>query len=356
MRAPLWVTLCCLLIPLQVPRFRNFDVFFGANQPGPWFAAVLGRLLGKPSVIYLAQALRILHPRAVDRENGIRIREGDTRFINALTRSAGWLIDRLDRLTLRMACAVLTNGEHVARWIRQVYGVQSIVCPAGCHPLPPDQLRYPLRWAGATELSNHTIPRPFILLTNRHSPMKRFEYALWALKTIRKQHPEARLVITGQETEYTAQLRYLARGLGLGEAVHFVGLVKEPELRRLYCEAAVYVYPSPEEDFGMGIVEAMAAGTPVVAWGNGGPTVTVRSGETGILVPPYDASAFAGALARLLGDPALNEKMGRAGHRRAAEFFSYARHVQTLEAVLLRAVRAPFGAFSPEEANVPGAP
>jgi len=165
--------------------------------------------------------------------------------------------------------------------------------------------------------------------------MKRFEYALWALKSIRRHAAEVSLVITGQPTEYTDQLRYLASGLGLESAVHFVGLVTETDLNRLYMEAAVYAYPSPEEDFGMGIVEAMAAGTPVVAWNNGGPTVTVKDGDTGFLVQSYDTQAFAECLLRLATERALAERMGRAGHNRARQMFSYELHNELVEGALV---------------------
>jgi glycosyltransferase involved in cell wall biosynthesis len=171
--------------------------------------------------------------------------------------------------------------------------------------------------------------------------MKRFEYAIWALKSIVRSAPDVRLVITGQETEYTDQLKYLVDGLGLAHAVHFIGLVKEEDLRRLYREAAAYVYPSPEEDFGMGIVEAMSCGTPVVAWNNGGPTVTVLDGKTGFLVDPYDTQRFAESLLRLVTSPALVERLGRAGHRRARQVFSYERHHEDLADALLRAVESP---------------
>jgi len=334
----IWVAVACLMIPFMAGRFRSFDVFFGANQPGPWLAFVLSRILHKPYVIYLAQALRILHPRIVDLENGMRIREGDTRFINALTRYVGRLVDWADRISVKHASVVLTNGDHVSRWIREVYGVENRVCSAGCHPIPLEVLEYATRWSGQIHVNGWTIPKPYVLLTNRHSPMKRFEYALWALKTIRRTAANVSLVITGQETEYTDKLRYLVDGLGLSHAVHFVGLVTEIDLARLYENAAVYVYPSPEEDFGMGIVEAMAAGTPVVAWNNGGPTVTVRDGITGFLVEPYDTEAFAERLLRLVSYPQVAEDMGRAGHSRARQLFSYERHVELLEQALLAAV------------------
>jgi len=336
---PIWVALTCLLIPFMAWRFRKYDVLLGANQPGPWLTFVVSRMLHKPYVVYLAQALRVLHPREVDKQNGIRIREGDTRFIAALTRLGGWFIGWADRLSIRNAAVVLTNGDHVGDWIRRVYSVENRVCPAGCHPLPVERLEYGGRWHGEVQVNGWSVPKPYVLLTNRHSPSKRFEYALWALKEIRKATPNLSLVITGQETEYTDQLRYLASGLGLESSVHFVGLVCERDLASLYQQAAVYVYPSPEEDFGMGIVEAMGAGTPVVAWNNGGPTVTVRDGETGFLVEPYDTQAFAECLLRLGMDAVLSERMGRAGNNRARQMFSYELHNELVEAALVEAVR-----------------
>jgi len=341
MKDPLWVSLSCVLIPALAWRFRSYNVFFGANQPGPWFAFVLAKLLRKPYVIYLAQALRLLHPRPVDLENGIRIREGDHRFLMALKWVAGRIIGKADQISTRSANLVLTNGEHVGRWIEQVYGVESRDCPAGCHPIQAGELEYQARWNGELRLNGVQIRKPFILLTNRHSPMKRFEYALWALKSILRIHPQVRLVITGQETEYTEQLRYLVHGMRIEPNVHFVGLVPETELARLYQEAAAYVYPSPEEDFGMGIVEAMAAGTPVVAWRSGGPTVTVVDGETGYLIEPYDTEAFAEKLLNLLTAPLLAEHLGRAAHLRAQRLFTYARHARILERALIMAIETP---------------
>ena len=339
MKDPLWLTLGCVLIPFMAWRFRQYDVFLGANQPGAWFAYVLSRILGTPYIVYLAQPLRLLHPRHVDLENGIRIREGDHHFLAALKQIAGRFINWADRTSVLHAHEVLTNGEHVGGWIKEVYGVENSVCPAGCHPIPHVDLDYSSRWIGKTHVNGTVVPRPFILLTNRHSPMKRFEYALWALKALRRQVPAVALVITGQETEYTKLLRYLVDGLGLKEFVHFVGLVTENDLLDLYRAAAVYVYPSPEEDFGMGIVEAMAAGTPVVAWKNGGPTVTVRHGETGFLAQPYDTEEFAESLHMLVSSAGLAEQMGRAGHLVSVASFSYDAHNKILERSLADAAR-----------------
>ena len=330
----LWVALSCLLIPFLAPRFRSFDVFLGANQPGPWLAFVLAKLLKKPYVAYLAQPLRLLHPRAIDEQNGLRIREGDHKFLMILRKLAGPIIDWADRISVCGAAAVLTNGSYVGSWIRRVYGVDVIDCPAGCHVDDPEILDYGKRWSGHIRVNGWQIPKPYVLLTNRHSPMKRFEYALWAMKSIIRVSPSATLVITGQKTSYTRLLEYLADSLGIGNSVRFVGLISESSLRRLYGQAAVYVYPSPEEDFGMGIVEAMAAGTPTVAWDCCGPTVTVDSGVTGYLVEPYDTEAFARRMLGLLTNRDIAERLGRSGNERASQLFSYARHIAVLGDVL----------------------
>jgi glycosyltransferase involved in cell wall biosynthesis len=340
MRDPLWIILSCLLIPLKAPSFRGFDILMGANQPGPWLAFVLSKILRKPYVIYLAQPLRILHPRTVDLENGLRIREGDARFLSVVTRVAGRLIDLLDRLSVRSASMVFCNGTHVSRWISSVYGVTTVDCPGGCHPIPEPELVDLDRLSGAIQINEATINKPYMLISNRHSPMKRFEYGLWALKRVQKRLPGLSLVVTGQETTYTSQLRYLAESLGLTDRVHFVGLVSEPELLNLYKNAAVYLYPSPEEDFGMGIVEAMAAGAPVVAWRNGGPTVTVRDGETGFLIKPYDTEEFANRIVELVTNPSLAAMLGRSAAQRARALFSYDRHIRLLERGMVRVLAA----------------
>jgi glycosyltransferase involved in cell wall biosynthesis len=173
--------------------------------------------------------------------------------------------------------------------------------------------------------------------------MKRFEYAIWAMKWILRQNPRVSLVITGQETEYTDQLRYLVDGLRIEKNVKFVGLVPERDLGTLYQNAAAYVYPSPEEDFGMGIIEAMAAGTPVVAWKNGGPTVTVKDRETGFLIEPYDSDQFAERLLLLVNSPSLVEQLGKAAHRRAVERFSYEQHCRIIAESAMAALKGSQG-------------
>lgn len=333
----LWILLSCLLIPVMAWRFRSYDVLFGANQPGPWYAWVISKMLGKPYVVYLAQPNRLLFPREIDIEVGLRLKEKDA--VLELIRDLGRrFISWADQISVSEASSMLTNGSYASGRIRSVYERSNQVCPAGCDPVPDSLLRYDARWAGAVRVNGTTVQKPFILLTNRHFPQKRFEYAIRALPYVLKEAVDFRLVITGEQTRYTDQLRTLVEAEGVSGRVHFVGLVDEKSLAVLYQQAALYVYPSPDEDFGMGIIEAMAAGTPVVAWNHGGPRVSVRDGVTGYLATPGDLPEFSERVVELARDRLLAERMGRAGHQRAKAKFSYERHIQVLQEALVSAV------------------
>ena len=90
----------------------------------------------------------------------------------------------------------------------------------------------------------------------------------------------------------------------------------------------------------MGVIEAMASGVPVVAWDRAGPTVTVESGRTGYLAAPGDLENYAAAITAYLSDPDANQETGRRAQQRAG-WFSWLRHVATVEQALLDACGFP---------------
>jgi glycosyltransferase involved in cell wall biosynthesis len=101
-----------------------------------------------------------------------------------------------------------------------------------------------------------------------------------------------------------------------------LGFVPHDELARLYARAAVVVVPSHREGLPLSVLEAMAHGRPVVASAVGGIPELVVDGVTGFLVQPGDVAALRAALERLLADPVLRRRMGRAGRRRVTELCS----------------------------------
>jgi glycosyltransferase involved in cell wall biosynthesis len=249
---------------------------------------------------------------------------------------------------------MLANGGYIAGVIEKIYGRKQVLCAAGCHPQPSKLLRTEPQSAyqGYFKVRGHTITKPYVLITNRHEPQKKFESVIQAMAQVSASAPQASLVIPGPFTAHTPRLVELAKQLGIEQKVLFLGQIPEPELQRLYREAAVYCYPAPEEDFGMGVIEAMAWGIPVVAWNHAGPTTTVLDGVTGFLAQPGNVESYAQAVAWLLLDPALRARMGEAAHDRVVRYFSWDRHVRILEKAARRAAGEPVEVKVPLELPV----
>jgi glycosyltransferase involved in cell wall biosynthesis len=163
--------------------------------------------------------------------------------------------------------------------------------------------------------------RDGVLYVGRITPHKGIDRLLRALP------PGASLTVAGSighdpdlpEREYPTLLRRLAAD----RRVRFIGPVADDDLPGLYRGAAVFVLPTVErtcygrpvavtELLGLTLLEAMASGTPVVASRTGGLPEIVRDGETGFLVPPGNVAELSDRIDRLLRDPALARRMGRA--------------------------------------------
>lgn len=329
-----------LAAPLLAWRFRGYDAFVGANQPGAWIAYCVARVLGKPYVVYLNQPNRLIYPRPIDVQTGWQTKR-DYAVLNVIIQRIKSFVGWADRVSFTAAETMLANGDYIAGLIERIYGRRPIVCPAGCHPQAAQELvglNPHSSYRGRFTINGQTVSKPFVLITNRHDPQKRFEYVIQAMVDVLKQVPEACLVIPGAETPHTPKLKALRDELGLRDKVLFLGVISEGELQRLYREAALYCYPAPEEDFGMGVIEAMAWGVPVVAWNRAGPTVTVVDGETGYLAQPYDVADYAQRMVQVLRDPLRRAAMGQAAHRRVRESFTWERHVTILLSALEQAM------------------
>jgi glycosyltransferase involved in cell wall biosynthesis len=327
-----------LLMPLYAWRFAGVDAIVGCNQPSAWIAWWAARLIDVPYVVYLNQPNRLVYPRNIDRETGW-VANADYRLLARIVLHATRFVAWADRRSVQEADQLLVNGDYIGDIIRGIYRREAIDCPAGCHvassgfPLPIDA-----RFSGGLTINGYPVRRPYVLLTNRHYPQKRFDLAIRAMAEVRKVHPRVQLVVPGPATAHTAVLKALAAELGLTDAVLFLGQIKEEELQRLYEGAAVYVYPAPEEDFGMGVIESMAKGVPVVAWDQAGPTVTVGPG-TGYLAEPLQVSDYAHGIVSLLNDRSENQATGVRAFDWARRF-DWERHIDVLERTVLDVARS----------------
>lgn len=132
---------------------------------------------------------------------------------------------------------------------------------------------------------------------------------LEAFAVVRDRLPGARLSLIGGGPLHT-ELMALADALSVTESVHFHGPLNEAETLAMIARSDVLVLPSFMEGLPLVIIEAMALGKPVVASGVAGIPELVRDGVNGLLVPPSDWSALAGAMAMLATDPEMRNLLG----------------------------------------------
>jgi glycosyltransferase involved in cell wall biosynthesis len=173
--------------------------------------------------------------------------------------------------------------------------------------------------------------RDRIIVTNSaDTPLKGLDYLLKAIAEISRTRSNIRLIVVGTPKK-NGGIEKLIRKLGIGEFVTFTGRISNDEFVRQYAKAFLAVVPSVYEGFGLPAGEAMACGLPVVSTTGGALSEVV--GDAGILVPPADSRALAGAVTAILDNPEVAEKMGRAGYERVHKLFTWKRAAEmTVEA------------------------
>ena len=165
----------------------------------------------------------------------------------------------------------------------------------------------------------YQLDDPFVLYAGNIKPHKNLERLIESFHTLRRGgFEQVKLLIIGDEISKYATLRRAVHKYKLHKHVRFFGFVPPQTLAALYRLAAVFVFPSLYEGFGLPPLEAMASGTPVI-------TSNVSSlpevvGDAAILIDPYEADAIADAMRRVLTDPALRASLRERGLARVREF------------------------------------
>ena len=181
------------------------------------------------------------------------------------------------------------------------------------------------------------LTSPFILYAGNIKPHKNVDRLIEAYSMMRQRGiQDVKLLIIGDEISKYPNLRRLVHRFQLHQQVRFLGFVPDATLAVLYRLAAVFVFPSLYEGFGLPPLEAMAAGTPVI-------TSNVSSlpevvGDAALLIDPMDAGAIADAMARVLEQPELRADLIRRGHERL-KAFSWERSVARIRDVYAELAR-----------------
>jgi glycosyltransferase involved in cell wall biosynthesis len=238
---------------------------------------------------------------------------------------------RAQRWACQFADCVLVNAIAVKEWlIGEGYDASKIiVIPNGV-----DLSRFE-RLDAQSPFPGLGIPEgaPIVLVVSRLNPLKGLEPFLEAAAIVATEVPAAKFVIVGDtnpnERAYWSTLTSLTGKLGLTDRVTFAGLRRD--IPQLMSAATISVMPSLNEALSNVLLESMAAGAPVVATRVGGTPEAIDDGKNGLLVPPGDPRAMAGAIAALLTDPGRRRRLGAAARQSINERFSMDRMVAATE-------------------------
>jgi glycosyltransferase involved in cell wall biosynthesis len=254
---------------------------FHANLPG----RILGRLAGVPIVVCAERTMAM---------------EGEWRY-------------RLNRWTIRLVDCVIAVSANVRDFCVSHVGLPAeklVVIYNGVEVTEPL-----LSCQEARAELGLPIDVPVVGAVSRLDPVKGVDVLLQALASIDAAH----LAVIGDGPKRAA-LASLADDLGVTDRVHWAG--HRRDVSSLLPAFDVFVQPSLYEGLPNTVLEAQACGLPVVATAVGGTPEIVVDGVTGVLVSPHDPAALAGAIVRLLRDPDLRRRMGRAGRERVRQRFS----------------------------------
>lgn len=158
---------------------------------------------------------------------------------------------------------------------------------------------------------------PVIVSVGRLDPDKRVDVTLRAFAQAVKEVPQARLLVCGESylfPNHRAEIEALVRELGLEQRVVLGGFVDD--LPRILVNSDIFCLPSESDVFSVAILEAMAAGLPVLSVRDGGTPEIVADGETGLLCDLDDVDSLSRNMTCLLQEPALRLRMGRSGRAR----------------------------------------
>ena len=237
---------------------------------------------------------------------------------------------RRARLVTRWFCRRASRVIAVSDAVKRRLVKQDDVPPEKIAVIPNAVPANPDSGSGTPPLRDELRDRPLVGVLARLQPEKGVATFLKAGAHVAKVVPQACFIVVGDGPLRT-ELEVLVRRLCMEQNVRFLGFRSDP--RALIELLEVLVVPSLTEGAPLVVLEAMAAGVPIVASAVGGIPDQIRHEGEGLLVPPGDPAALGDAVLKLLRDPGLARRMGASGCRKATTVFSHAEMMARTEDV-----------------------
>jgi len=269
-------------------RHLGLDLFHSPYYIKPYF-------LPCPSVVTIYDLIPRLYPQYISPwargifEMAIRLATVTSRLVISVSQSAKEDLVRLLRVPPSKV------------WVTPL-GVDTQFCPVN------EKAIFNLR-------QKYDLPEGYILYLGINKPHKNLVRLVEAFAKVKNRR---NLVLAGKEDPRYREVHEVVKQLSLQDRVVFLGQVPEDDLPALYSGAALFVFPSLYEGFGLPLLEAMACGVPVVCSSTS--SLPEIAGRAAVMVDPLDVSQLARALERVLGDSDLRASMRQEGLKQAARF------------------------------------
>ena len=283
----------CVIAPILASRADLVHVHLGEDLAVLPIGLAAARLHRLPLVLTVHTSLR--HTLALS----------DLR--SAVLKSLGGWIEGWGE---RSAEAVLTVAPRLARRL-----ISEGIDPDRVHACPPG-----VDAALFEKPSEDPFPRvgtPRILFVGRLAPQKGVRDLVEATALL--EDPSAQVLLVGDGPERPVLEREIRR-LGVADRVHLLGFVPHGRVPAVLAHADLLVLPSLYEELGTILLEAMWAGLPIVASKTGGIPDVITDGVNGMLVPPGEPRALAGAIDRVLAEPRPAQRLGQSARERARDY------------------------------------
>ncbi|MFA4887223.1 MAG: glycosyltransferase family 4 protein [Candidatus Nanoarchaeia archaeon] len=269
----------------SIKKYRDVDLFISHSFICTRLAYYMKQHFGIPYVVYLHHPPNFLYWKGKKKEWSDDLGRKIAMLTGVLL--GPWL-RKNDKKVVRAADLTFVNSAYTQRRIQNIYGIKPMIVYPTLSPKfvlkEPKETNYILK---KFNLNN------YLICAGRLIPDKKYDWLIRAFSVI--QDKTIPLVIVGKiKEDYKQELLSLATQLHCRDRIKFLGFVSDEDLVVLYSNAQAFTFPAPEEDFGLVPIEAMACGTPVVAWNdNAGPSETVLSEINGYLAQPYNFNDFA---------------------------------------------------------------
>ena len=262
-------------------------------------ARIAGYLTGVPIVI-----------------SSVRVMGGEKKYFHYVERITSFMVDHYVTVSESVKRYIIDKSKISAEKISVIYNGVNIKSQDNSYEQNP---KMPFKIKDKDRI---------LMTVGRLHKQKGHCYLIQAVSKVRKEFPKVKLLVTG-EGEEENNLKKLVKSLDLMNEVIFAGL--SSDIERILPMAELFILPSLWEGLPNALLEAMAAGKPVVATKVGGIPEIVVHGETGMLIPPRDTDALAAAIIDLLQNRLKAKDMGEAGRIRAGKRFSIYKMIEKTE-------------------------